>query len=61
MGKEQKQRDYYLKQVEEILMDEMPVLPVCLKVCTYACKESLKNLIPPHFTGLEFEWDYFEE
>lgn len=58
---DKKQRDYYLKQAEEILMDEMPVLPICLKVCTYACKENLKNLIPPHFTGSDFKWTYFEE
>lgn len=51
---DEEQRNNYLRQAEEILMDHLPVIPICLRVCAYTCEENLKNFTPPLLYRIRF-------
>ncbi len=54
-------REKYLKKAEEILMEEMPAIPVYTHTHLYLCKDSLKNFYAPRLAYSDFKWAYFSE
>src|SRR5690606_12444827 len=56
-----KKRNYYLKQSEKILMEEVPVIPICDRRHVFLSKENLKGLPSLAFTYLDLKWSYFED
>jgi len=56
---DEKQRKKYLKAAEEVLLDEMPVIPIYNHTHLYICNESLINFSPPKFNCSDFKWVYF--
>jgi oligopeptide transport system substrate-binding protein len=57
---EDEKRKFYLKKVEQLLLDEMPAIPIYNQYNLYLCNDNLKNLIAPKFSYMDFKYAYFE-
>jgi oligopeptide transport system substrate-binding protein len=57
----EKKRKEYLKNAEEILMDEAPVISLYTHKHLYLCNPALKNFIPSKLVYCDFRYCYFEE
>ena len=54
-------RKRYLQQAEAILMDEMPVIPLCFKSISFLRNPKLKNVYVSPSKEIEFRYAFFEE
>jgi oligopeptide transport system substrate-binding protein len=50
-----------LRSAEEILMEDMPIIPVYFSSTTYAKSDALKDVCVNDIGGADFRWAYFEE
>ncbi|WP_194847970.1 peptide ABC transporter substrate-binding protein [Candidatus Neptunochlamydia vexilliferae] len=51
----------YLRQAEALLMEEMPVIPLCFTRLHYLSNESLKGVYVSPLREIEFRYAYFSE
>jgi oligopeptide transport system substrate-binding protein len=56
-----KERDKFIKQAEEILENEAPVISIYNHKHLYLHKPNLKNLYPSKILYQDFKWAYFSE
>lgn len=56
-----KKRQEYLLQAETLLMEEMPVIPICFSRVCYLKNPKLKGVCISPLKELDFRWAYFEE
>ncbi len=54
-------RREYLQISENILIEELPVIPIYNHNHLYLQKNTLKNLYPPKLAYADFKWAYFDE
>jgi oligopeptide transport system substrate-binding protein len=54
-------RDNQLKKAEEILLEEMPIIPIYSDNHLFFCKKELKNFSPLQLVYSDFKWAYFDE
>ncbi len=50
------ERKEYLRKAEEILMEEIPVIPLYCQNNIYLCKKKVKNVYSPRFNYTDFKW-----
>lgn len=57
---DEKQRKKYLQELEQILINEVPVLSIYNHGYVYFASDSLKEFITPEFNYADFKWAYFD-
>lgn len=53
-------RREYMRQAEEFLMEEMPVIPICFNKLHFMCDKHLKGVYISPLKELDFRYAYFE-
>jgi len=54
-------RKEYLHKAEKILMEEMPVIPICFTTLTYLKNPELQNVYLSHLKQLDFRYSHFDQ
>ncbi|MFZ0565031.1 MAG: peptide ABC transporter substrate-binding protein [Chlamydiales bacterium] len=55
------QRTQYLREAEELLFEQTPVIPICNFNALYAHNPKLKGFVFDHNGCVDFRWAYFED
>jgi oligopeptide transport system substrate-binding protein len=58
--KDLSERKKLLKEAEEILMDQMPIIPVFHYVLNYLQREGLENVVLSPIGQIDFRWTHLE-
>jgi len=57
----EKSRWEFLESAEKILMEEMPIIPICHTFCLYIQKDNVKNVRVSSLHTVDFRWAYIEQ
>ena len=59
--KEPEQRKQLLREAESILMEQVPIIPICNFISLYTHHPKLKGYVFDLAGCVDFRWAYFEE
>jgi oligopeptide transport system substrate-binding protein len=60
-AQDKQERSNFLRQAEEVIMRDLPLVPIFYGALTFAHKSSLKGIVISPYYELDLRWAYFEQ